>query len=654
MENGVFPSEEVRGACHGHHKGGYGEVLFFFHLHIYAQSQSQDFFFIFPSSFINLRQGRRPRYSSQEGFFRNSPFPSILVLLQLYMVEELRSKGHEPYAYGWGQTHAANQLQDLYRHLGNGEKLEEDLVSVAGRIVARRVFGKLAFLTLRDNSGTIQGVLVAFLRRIERSRGTSKSLTKLYCEKERLQQDQFEQLKTLVDIGDILGASGSIKRTEKGELSVHVKFFEILTKSLLPLPDKYHGLTDVDKRYRQSVFVLYVDMIANPEVADIFRSRAKIVSEIRRTVESLGFIEVDTPILQGEVGGAEARPFITYHNSLARNLYLRIATELHLKRIYNICDDIYDIAIKEVGGLEKVYEMGRIFRNEGLSTRHNPEFTTIEMYEAYSDYHRMMDMAEEIVTRCAMVVQGKLTIEYQVKALELRFTFFAYSSSAIQLPGAEICLERPWRRETMHNLVKEATGIDFSEFGSDVIAAKDVAMRTLKNDLDNIDQLSFESCPSVGHVLNEVFENVIEPTLLQPTFVLDYPVEVSPLAKPHRRHAGLTERFELFICGRELANAFSELTDPVDQRARLEEQIKQHNEKRAASSSTSDSINAKEMKDDDFAYDVSLDEDFLTALEYGMPPASGMGIGIDRLVMLLTNSASIRDVIAFPVLKIQQ
>lgn len=514
--------------------------------------------------------------------------------IRLKKVEELRSKGCEPYAYTWDRTHATNQLQDLYRHLGNGEESsrEEDLVSVAGRIVARRVFGKLAFLTLRDNSGTIQ----------------------LYCEKERLQHDQFELLKTLIDIGDILGANGTMKRTEKGELSVHVNFLEILSKSLLPLPDKFHGLTDVDKRYRQR----YVDMIANPEVVDVFRVRAKIVAEIRKTVESLDFVEVDTPVLQGAVGGAEARPFITYHNSLGRNLYLRIATELHLKRML-------------VGGLEKVYEIGRIFRNEGISTRHNPEFTTIEMYEAYSDYYSMMNMAEEIVTRCALAAHGKLNIDYQ---------------------GMQICLERPWRRETMHNLVKEATGIDFNEFGNDVKIAKDVVTRTLENGADNGSIASFEMCPSVGHVLNEVFETIVEPKLVQPTFVLDYPIEISPLAKPHRRHVGLTERFELFICGRELANAFSELTDPMDQRSRLVEQVKQHNEKRAGISTESTQQDGKEGDDD--SYDVSLDEDFLTALEYGMPPASGMGLGIDRLVMLLTNSPSIRDVIPFPVLKIQQ
>ncbi|KAK9273843.1 hypothetical protein L1049_018655 [Liquidambar formosana] len=516
--------------------------------------------------------------------------------IRLKKVEELRGKGFEPYAYEWDRTHNADQLQEIYRHLGNGEESngEDDNVSIAGRIVARRAFGKLAFLTLRDDSGTIQ----------------------LYCEKGRLSNDQFEHLKTFVDIGDILGASGSIKRTEKGELSVYVRSFAFLTKSLLPLPDKYHGLTDVDKRYRQR----YVDMIANPEVADIFRKRAKIVSEIRKTVESLDFIEVETPVLQGAAGGAEARPFVTYHNSLGRDLYLRIATELHLKRML-------------VGGFEKVYEIGRIFRNEGISTRHNPEFTTIEMYEAYSDYKSMMNMAEEIVTRCALAVQGKLTIDYQ---------------------GVEICLERPWRRETMHNLVKEATGIDFSELGNDLKVAKEVTLRTLGIGYDDKDKSSIEACPSVGHVLNEVFEVVVEPKLLQPTFVLDYPIEISPLAKPHRRHAGLTERFELFICGRELANAFSELTDPMDQRGRLEEQVRQHNERKAAIVSETEYAAEKRKKSEDDSYEVTLDDDFLTALEYGMPPASGMGLGIDRLVMLLTNSASIRDVIAFPILKIQQ
>ncbi|KAK3037018.1 hypothetical protein RJ639_031592 [Escallonia herrerae] len=558
----------------------------------------------------------RNRRSSSTSATPSSTSDRARVSFTEFPVDELKNKGLEPYAYKWDRTHNANQLQDIYRHLQNGEesKNESDYVSIAGRIVARRAFGKLAFLTLRDDSGTIQAshgsshmALTYMLF------GTAMTMAKearspdLYCEKERLMNDQFEQLKTLVDIGDILGASGSIKRTEKGELSVCVDSFSVLTKSLLPLPDKYHGLTDVDKRYRQR----YVDMIANPEIADIFRMRAKIVSEIRKTVESIGYVEVETPVLQGAAGGAEARPFITHHNSLGRDLYLRIATELHLKRML-------------VGGFEKVYEIGRIFRNEGISTRHNPEFTTIEMYEAYSDYESMMNMAEEIVTRCALAVHGKLSINYQ---------------------GVEICLERPWRRESMHNLVKEATGINFIEFGNDLKAAKEVTLATLA---DNQQKHSIEACPSVGQLLNEVFEIAVEPKLIQPTFVLDYPIEISPLAKPHRRHAGLTERFELFICGRELANAFSELTDPSDQRRRLEEQVRQHNEKRVAAESR------EKGKETDNSYEVTLDEDFLTALEYGMPPASGMGLGIDRLVMLITDSASIRDVIAFPVLKIQQ
>ncbi|KAL9455451.1 hypothetical protein AB3S75_010803 [Citrus x aurantiifolia] len=562
--------------------------------HVIRRRTSLTFVRCRSSTSITVSAGTRNRRASSSS--TSTSDREAVRALRIKKVQELRSKGLEPYAYKWDRTHSANQLQEIYRHLANGEESnsENDHVSVAGRVVARRAFGKLAFLTLRDDSGTIQ----------------------LYCEKERLLSDQFDQLKVFVDIGDILGVSGSMKRTEKGELSVLVNSFVILTKSLLPLPDKYHGLTDVDKRYRQR----YVDMISNPEVADVFRKRAKIVSEIRKTVESLGFVEVETPVLQGAAGGAEARPFVTYHNSLGRDLYLRIATELHLKRML-------------VGGFEKVYEIGRIFRNEGLSTRHNPEFTTIEMYEAYSDYQNMMNITEEIVTHCALAVNGKLTIDYQ---------------------GVEICLERPWRRETMHNLVKEATGIDFNELGNDLKVAKETTLRALGDGLENKDKFVIESSPSVGNLLNEVFEIVVEPKLVQPTFVLDYPIEISPLAKPHRRHVGLTERFELFICGREMANAFSELTDPLDQRARLEEQVRQHNEKRAAAVSEKSSAQEKLKEIDDHSYEVTLDDDFVTALEYGMPPASGMGLGIDRLVMLLTNSASIRDVIAFPVLKIQQ
>ncbi|KAI4354675.1 hypothetical protein L6164_003522 [Bauhinia variegata] len=506
--------------------------------------------------------------------------------IRLKKVEELRSKGLNPYAYNWDRTHSANQLQDIYKNLGNGEEShsENDHVCIAGRIVARRAFGKLAFLTLRDDSGTIQ----------------------LYCDKERLIGDQFERLKAVVDVGDILGARGSIKRTEKGELSVCVHSFAILTKSLLPLPDKYHGLTDVDKRYHQR----YVDMIASPEVADVFRKRAKIVSEIRRTMDSLGFVEVEMPVLQGAAGGAEARPFITYHNSLGRELYLRIATELHLKRML-------------VEGLKKYTRLAGYLEMKEFQL---VIILNLPIYEAYSDYQSMMNMAEEIVTRCALTVHGKLTIDYQ---------------------GVEICLERPWRRETMHSLVKEAAGIDFNELGNDLQIAKEVTLSTLGKNLEKKDKASVEACQSIGHLLNEVFEIVVEPMLIQPTFVLDYPIEVSPLAKPHRRYTGMTERFELFICGRELANAFSELTDPIDQ-----DQIRQHEKQKAAA--ISNARDKEGMENEDDSYEVTLDDDFLTALEYGMPSASGLGIGIDRLVMFLTNSPSIRDVIAFPVLKLQQ
>eukprot|EP00252_Welwitschia_mirabilis_P017040 TRINITY_DN37890_c0_g1_i1.p1 TRINITY_DN37890_c0_g1~~TRINITY_DN37890_c0_g1_i1.p1 ORF type:complete len:592 (+),score=116.60 TRINITY_DN37890_c0_g1_i1:179-1954(+) len=512
--------------------------------------------------------------------------------VRLNKVDEMRAQGLQPYAYGWSRTHSAAQLQTLYGYLANGEQAdgEKDQVSVAGRVIAKRVFGKLAFLTLRDDSTVIQ----------------------LYCEKGRLEHEEFEQLKLFVDVGDILGASGSLKRTEKGELSVHVREFSILTKSLLPLPDKYHGLTDIEKRYRQR----YLDMIANPEVGDTLRSRAKVISEIRKTMEGLGFIEIETPVLQGAAGGAEARPFVTYHNALGRNLYLRIATELHLKRLL-------------VGGFEKVFEIGRIFRNEGISTKHNPEFTTIEVYEAYKDYESMMNLAEELVTQCAMAVNRSLSITYQ---------------------GSTISLERPWKRASMCDLVRKATGIDFKSFEQDVQAAKKATLDTLSNRLEKQDLMEINHSLSVGHILNKVFENFVERTLIQPTFVTDYPLEVSPLAKPHRRHSNLTERFELFICGRELANAFSELTDPIDQRARFEVQIQQHNKNMQNQNSVGED---RQKDEDEGSYEVTLDEDFLTALEYGMPPAAGMGLGIDRLVMLLTNSPSIRDVIAFPILKSQ-
>ena len=488
---------------------------------------------------------------------------------RLEKVEQLKKIGLIPYAYQWKSSHDAASLQDKYASLKNGEEVEVD-VAIAGRIIARRVFGKLAFFSLQDESGTIQ----------------------LYLDKKEIQahmselESAFNHLKKLTDTGDMIGVKGSIKRTEKGELSVKVKEYEILTKSLLPLPDKWHGLTDTEKRYRQR----YVDLIVNPQVRQTFRRRAQITASIRRYLDNQGFIEIETPVLQSEAGGAEARPFITYHNTLEMDLYLRIATELHLKRLI-------------VGGFEKVFEMGRIFRNEGVSTKHNPEFTSIELYQAYADYNDMMELTEAIITTAAEEVLGTLNITYQ---------------------GEQIDLSTPWRRVTMNDIVKEKSGLDFEAF---------IDFETAKTEVKKAGLEVPETCQSLGKLLNEVFEQTVEESLIQPTFILDFSVEISPLAKPHRDKQGLVERFELYIVGRELANSFSELTDPIDQRERLEKQAEQ----KAAGDLEAHSV----------------DEDFLTALEYGMPPTGGLGIGIDRLIMLLTDSASIRDVIAFPLLKNQ-
>lgn len=486
---------------------------------------------------------------------------------RIQKVETLKEEGLNPFAYKWEVTHHAGELQQEYVQLDNGEEVETE-VSIAGRIIARRVFGKLAFFTLQDESGTIQ----------------------LYLDKKRITasmsevENAFNLLKKQTDTGDILGVKGTIKRTEKGELSINVDHYSILTKSLLPLPDKWHGLTDTEKRYRQR----YVDLIVNPHVRETFRKRAKIIAAIRRYLEEQDFLEIETPVLQGEAGGADARPFITYHNTLEMDLYLRIATELHLKRLI-------------VGGFERVFELGRIFRNEGISTRHNPEFTSIEVYQAYADYYDMMTLTENIITSAANEVLGSLILYYQ---------------------GETIDLNPPWKRATMHQLVLEKTGVDFNQF-HDFAEAK-AAVEAVGVEVP-------QECQSLGKLLNEAFEQKVEETLIQPTFVLDFPKEISPLAKPHRSKEGLVERFELFVAGREMANSFSELTDPIDQRERLELQA------------------AKKAAGDLEAHNV--DEDFLTALEYGMPPTGGLGIGIDRAVMLLTDSPSIRDVIAFPLLK---
>lgn len=486
---------------------------------------------------------------------------------RLEKVEQIKELGFNPYAYKWEISDHCQHLQEQYKNLADGEEIDIQ-VSIAGRILARRVFGKLAFFSLQDETGTIQ----------------------LYLDKNKIDtvmngvENAFKNLTKLTDVGDILGVKGTIKRTEKGELSIYVGEYAILTKSLLPLPDKWHGLTDTEKRYRQR----YVDLIVNPQVRNTFRTRAKITAGIRRYLEDRDFLEIETPVLQSEAGGAEARPFVTYHNTLKMDLYLRIATELHLKRLV-------------VGGFERVFELGRIFRNEGVSTKHNPEFTSIEVYQAYGDYFDMMNLTEDLIQTVAEQTLGQTEVEYQ---------------------GEMINLQAPWRRETMHNLVKEATGIDFSNISDIASAKKACELAGLKD---------YEKYNTIGELLNQAFEQKVEETLIQPTFVTDYPVEISPLAKPHRSKPGLVERFELFIVGRELANGFSELTDPVDQLQRLEAQAQ------------------KKEAGDDEAH--SVDHDFVTALEYGMPPTVGLGIGIDRLVMLLTNSESIRDVIAFPLLK---
>ncbi len=487
---------------------------------------------------------------------------------RLDKVQQWQQAGITPYAYRYERTHSTAQLQQQYESLESGAEVAVT-VRVAGRVMARRVFGKLAFFTVQDEQGTIQ----------------------FYLEKQRIQdhmgEGAFERLKQGTDAGDILGVEGSIKRTEKGELSLYVTHYELLTKSLLPLPDKWHGLTDVEKRYRQR----YVDLIVNPDVQVIFRQRAKLIQLTRRYLDEREFLEMETPVLQPEAGGADARPFITHHNALEINLYLRIATELHLKRLV-------------VGGFERVYELGRIFRNEGVSTRHNPEFTSIELYQAYADYTDMMRLTEDLIVTVTQELLGTLHLTYQ---------------------GQEITLTPPWRRVTMVDLVREKTGWNWGEF-TELLPAQEAAKGCGLKNAGEYD--------SVGRLLNALFEEFCETTLIQPTFVLDFPVEISPLAKQHRTQSGLVERFELYMAGRELANSFSELTDPVDQRIRLEQQ--------AARKAAGD-VEAQ-----------GVDEDFLTALEYGLPPTGGMGLGIDRWVMLVTDAASIREVIPFPLLKPEQ
>lgn len=441
------------------------------------------------------------------------------------------------------------------------EELENKDVSIAGRIMSFRDMGKAAFMDIHDKSGKIQ----------------------VYLKIDDLGEDVYKKVSKW-DIGDIVSVTGFVFKTRRGQISVHAKSVQLLSKSLLPLPEKFHGLKDTDLRYRQR----YVDLIMNPEVKDAFIKRSIIIKTIRKHLDDLGFIEVETPVLNTIPGGAAARPFTTHHNTLDIDLYLRIAPELYLKRLI-------------VGGMEKVYEIGRLFRNEGMSVKHNPEFTTIELYEAYTDYNGMMDLTEDLINECARAVCGSEVITYQ---------------------GEEINLSKPFRRITMIDAVKQYTNIDFGEFIGDTQKAKEYADKF---------KLEYADHHTWGDILNLFFEEKVEENLVQPTFIYDYPVEVSPLTKRKKDVPELVERFELFVTRRELANAYSELNDPIDQRERFVHQMK-----------------LREAGDDEANM---IDEDFLTALEYGMAPTGGMGMGIDRLVMLLTDSASIRDVIIFPTMR---
>ncbi|MFG6121036.1 lysine--tRNA ligase [Thalassobacillus sp. B23F22_16] len=473
-------------------------------------------------------------------------------------LEAYREKGLDPFGDKFVRTHVAEDLKEQYESYTKEELEEQEInTTIAGRIMTKRGKGKAGFAHIQDLSGQIQ----------------------IYVRKDRVGEDAYELFNT-ADMGDIVGVTGTVFKTKVGELSVKADEFTMLTKSLRPLPEKFHGLKDVEQRYRQR----YLDLITNPDSRDTFVLRSKIIQSMRRYLDGLGFLEVETPMMHGIPGGASARPFITHHNALDIPLYMRIAIELHLKRLI-------------VGGLEKVYEIGRVFRNEGVSTRHNPEFTMLELYEAYADFHDVMDLTENLVAHIAKDVLGTTKVAYG---------------------EVEVDLEPKWDRRHMVDLVKEHTGVDFWKDMSDE-EAKTLAK---EHGIEIQDTMTF------GHILNEFFEQRVEEKLIQPTFVYGHPIEISPLAKKNPEDPRFTDRFELFIVGREHANAFSELNDPIDQRERFEGQLKE-----------------REQGNDEAHM---MDEDFLESLEYGMPPTGGLGIGIDRLVMLLTNSPSIRDVLLFP------
>lgn len=475
-------------------------------------------------------------------------------------LEELKKEGKDPFEIvKYERTNTSKDIRD------NFEEFEGKTIKTAGRLMSKRIHGKAGFSDIYDRYGKLQ----------------------LYVRIDDVGEDKLKFFKTL-DIGDIIGVTGFIFKTKTGEVSVHVKDFILLTKSLRPLPEKWHGLKDPDLRYRQR----YVDLIMNADVKETFMRRTKIIKAIRKFLDDRDYLEVETPVLSTIASGAAARPFVTHSNALDIDLYLRIATELYLKRLI-------------VGGFEKVYEMNKDFRNEGIDIRHNPEFTMIELYEAYADYNDMMSLLENLLAYCAKEVLGTTKVNYQ---------------------GTEIDFNPPWRRITMKDAVLQYAGIDFDNIKTDE-EAREIAKK--HNLLDELKK-KLSDCTK-GDIMNAAFETYAEKNFIQPTFVMDYPVEISPLTKKKPDDPSLTERFEAFVYGREIANAYSELNDPIDQKDRFMQQMKE-----------------RELGDDE-AY--AMDEDFVNALEIGMPPTGGMGIGIDRIVMFLTDAYSIRDVLLFPTMK---